>query len=57
MTKWLIVQIIALLLAYVIPYSLLRESSGWGLYAFWALLGMVSLVSAWAGTRGWGRGG
>ena len=57
MSRWFLIQIALLALAYIIPYALLRESSGWSLYAFWALLGIASLASAWAGTRGWGRGG
>ncbi len=54
---WALIQALLLLLAYIVPYSLLGDSSDWSLYAFWAALGVASLVVAWAGTRGWGRGG
>ena len=43
-----------LLLSYLIPYTLLRGSSDWSLYAFWTAAGLASLALAWSGTRGWG---
>jgi hypothetical protein len=33
-----LVLLVLLILAYVIPYTLLRGSKGWELYTFWTLL-------------------
>ena|GEM_PF-906267 len=36
-----LVSLALLILAYVIPYTLLRGSKGWELYTFWTLLSMT----------------
>jgi hypothetical protein len=42
-----------LILAYVIPYTLLRGSKGWELYTFWTLLSIIALIASWVGVRSW----
>lgn len=44
-------------LMYVVPYTVLEDPGGWGLYLFWSLLGVLAMIVAWVETRGWGGGG
>ena len=48
-----LVSLVLLILAYVIPYTLLRGSKGWELYTFWTLLSIIALIASWAGVRSW----
>jgi hypothetical protein len=48
-----LVSLVLLILAYVIPYTLLRGSKGWELYTFWTLLSIIALVASWVGVRSW----
>ena len=48
-----LVSLALLILAYVIPYTLLRGSKGWELYTFWTLLSIVALIASWVGVRSW----
>jgi hypothetical protein len=50
-----LVSLALLILAYVIPYTLLRGSKGWELYTFWTLLSIIALVASWVGVRSWRR--
>jgi uncharacterized membrane protein len=50
-----LVSLVLLILAYVIPYTLLRGSKGWELYTFWTLLSIIALVASWVGVRSWRR--
>lgn len=55
MRAWGLVQLALLVLAYTVPYGLLRDASSWVLYIYWLALGVASIVVAWLGTRGWYR--
>jgi hypothetical protein len=44
-----LVSLALLILAYVIPYTLLRGSKGWELYTFWTLPSIIALVASWVG--------
>lgn len=57
MKTWGILQVIVLMLAYLVPYTVLYNASGWSLYAYWLILGVFSVIVAWAGTRGWSKSG
>jgi hypothetical protein len=46
-----LVSLVLLILAYVIPYTLLRGSKGWELYTFWTLLSIIALIASWVGVR------
>jgi hypothetical protein len=48
-----LVSLVLLILAYVIPYTLLRGSKGWELYTFWTLLSIIALIASWVGVRSW----
>lgn len=48
-----LVSLALLILAYVIPYTLLRGSKGWELYTFWTLLSIIALIASWVGVRSW----
>ena len=54
---WGILQIIALMVAYLVPYALLYNANGWSLYVYWLILGVFSVIVAWAGTKGWSKSG
>ena len=51
-----LVSLALLILAYVIPYTLLRGSKGWELYTFWTLLSIIALIASWVGVRSWRQG-
>jgi hypothetical protein len=57
MKTWGAIQLIVLLLAYIIPYTALRDAGGWILYIYWLVLGAISVIVAWTGTRGWLKSG
>jgi uncharacterized membrane protein len=48
-----LVSLVLLILAYVIPYTLLRGSKGWDLYTLWTLLSIIALIASWVGVRSW----
>jgi hypothetical protein len=48
-----LVSLVLLILAYAIPYTLLRGSKGWELYTFWTLLSIIALIASWVGVRSW----
>jgi hypothetical protein len=48
-----LVSLALLILAYVIPYTLLRGSKGWELYTLWTLLSIIALIASWVGVRSW----
>jgi hypothetical protein len=48
-----LVSLVLLILAYVIPYTLLRGSKGWELYTLWTLLSIIALIASWVGVRSW----
>lgn len=48
-----LVSLALLILAYAIPYTLLRGSKGWELYTFWTLLSIIALIASWVGVRSW----
>lgn len=51
---WITLCILGLLaLAYIIPYTILSNPRGWGLYVFWTLLSIMALILAWVGVRYW----
>lgn len=50
-----LVQLVVLLLAYLVPYTVLLDTRGWLLYVYWLILGVVSVIVAWVGTRGWSK--
>ncbi len=50
-----LVSLVLLILAYVVPYTLLRDSKGWELYTLWTLLSIIALVASWVGVRSWRR--
>lgn len=50
-----IVGLIALLLIYVIPYTVLHE--GWALYLFYVVVSLATLAAAFIETEVWRCGG
>jgi hypothetical protein len=50
-----LVLLALLILAYVIPYTLLRGSKGWELYTFWTLLSIIALIASWVSVGSWRR--
>ncbi len=50
-----LVSLALLILAYAIPYTLLRDSKGWELYTFWTLLSIIALIASWVGVGSWRR--
>ena len=50
-----LVSLALLILAYAIPYTLLRGSKGWELYTLLTLLSIIALVASWVGVRSWRR--
>ncbi len=49
------VGLIALLLIYVVPYTVL--DGGWALYLFYVVVSLATLAAAFIETGVWGRGG
>lgn len=37
-------SIIAIVLAYIIPYTMLHNVTNWGLYLFWLLLAIIHYI-------------
>ncbi len=40
---------------YIIPYTVLKEASGFILFMFWTLIGVLWLAATLAYVRGWGK--
>ncbi len=51
---WAGVVLVLVVLAYVVPYTLLAEVDRWyGSFLFWAVFGLAAIVAIWAMTRSW----
>ncbi len=51
---WAGVVLVLVVLAYVVPYTLLAEVDRWyGGFLFWTVFGLVVIVAIWAMTRSW----
>lgn len=45
---------VLVILAYVVPYTLLSGVDRWyGSFFFWTVFGLVTIAVIWAMTRGW----
>jgi hypothetical protein len=51
-----LVSLVTLALAYILPYTVMRDLKGWELYAMWTLLSIIALIASWAGVGSWRRG-
>ena len=51
---WGGVALFLVLLAYVVPYTLLSGVDAWyGSFLFWTVFGLAAIVVVWAMTRSW----
>lgn len=51
---WAGVVLVLVVLAYVVPYTLLAEVDRWyGGFLFWTVFGLMVIVAIWAMTRSW----
>jgi hypothetical protein len=51
---WAGVVFVLVVLAYVVPYTLLSTVDRWyGSFLFWTAFGLVSIAAIWAMTRSW----
>ncbi len=51
---WAGVVLVLVLLAYVVPYTVLSRVDTWyGSFLFWTVFGLVVIVAIWAMTRSW----
>jgi hypothetical protein len=51
---WAGVVLVLVLLAYVVPYTLLSEVDAWyGSFLFWTAFGSATIAAIWAMTRSW----
>lgn len=51
---WAGVMAILLVLAYVVPYTVLSGVNRWyGSFLFWTVFGLAAIVAIWAMTRNW----
>ena len=51
---WVIISIILILLAYIIPYTLLTDVAKWyGSFLFWVVLGLVTIGVNLIITKDW----
>jgi hypothetical protein len=51
---WAGVVLVLVVLAYVVPYTLLAEVDRWyGSFLFWTVFGLAAIVVIWALTRSW----
>lgn len=52
--SWAAVMAFLVLLAYVVPYTLLSGVDRWyGSFLFWTVFGLVAIAAIWAMTRSW----
>ncbi len=51
-----LISLVLLVLAYMFPYTLMRDLKGWELYIFWTLLSLIALIASWLGVGSWRRG-
>jgi hypothetical protein len=51
---WAGVVFVLVVLAYVVPYTLLSGVDRWyGSFLFWTAFGLVAIAAIWAMTRSW----
>jgi hypothetical protein len=51
---WATVMAFLVLLAYVVPYTVLSGVDQWyGSFLFWTVFGLVAIAAIWAMTRSW----
>ena len=51
---WAGAVLVLVVLAYVVPYTLLAEVDRWyGSFLFWMVFGLAAIVAIWAMTRSW----
>ncbi len=51
-----LISLVLLVLAYMFPYTLMRDLKSWELYIFWTLLSLIALIASWLGVGSWRRG-
>lgn len=47
--------IILILSMYLVPYVMLRDHKGIGIYVFWTVAAIVAIALAWRGVSRWER--
>lgn len=55
--RWarLVAWLIIILSMYIVPYTILREHKGIGIYLFWTAIAILAIVLAWVGVSRWTR--
>ena len=51
---WAGVVLVLVLLAYLVPYTLLSRLDAWyGSFLYWMVFGLAAIAAIWAMTRSW----